>query len=61
MKRAITINEDIIKKAIRDTLNEAGFRKFAKPMKPNAQKKGNLQIAYCKTDKKMSAVTGQEK
>ena len=50
-------NEDRLGKKINE-----GFRKFGKPSaQGNSQKKGNLQIAYCKADKKRSAVTGQEK
>lgn len=45
-----------------DGMMNEGFRKFGKPAaQANGPKKGNLQIAYCKADKKRSAVTGQEK
>ena len=45
-----------------DGMMNEGFRKFGKPAaQSNGQKKGNLQIAYAKTDKARSAVTGQEK
>lgn len=54
--------KNIISETISNVLNEAGFRKFSKPSgSQNTQRKGNLQIAYCKADKKRSAVTGQEK
>lgn len=50
---------------IMESINEAGFRKFNKggfPTQNQAnQKKGILQISYCKADKARSAVTGQEK
>ena len=45
-----------------DGMMNEGFRKFGKPAaQANGPKKGNLQIAFCKADKKRSAVTGQEK
>lgn len=52
----------IITETIANMVNEAGFRKFGKPLaQNNGQKKGNLQIAYARTDKARSAVTGKEK
>lgn len=65
MKKVIKITDTefnkVITESVRKMLTE-GFRKFGKPTaQNNGQRKGNLQIAYAKTDKARSAVTGQEK
>lgn len=62
MSKRIIISESELKKIISDIiLQEAGFRKYKKPVQSTpGDRKGNLQIAYSKTAIARSAKTGKE-